>query len=110
MATSIPTHNLGEVVDATVELINNPGSTLEDLMKHVKGPDFPTGAIVYGGAPMIQAYRTGRGSVTMRAVAEIIETKRGRHQIIVSEVPYAVNKASLIEKIAELVKIKKLLQ
>ena len=107
MATSIPTHNLGEVVDATVELINNPGSTLEDLMKHVKGPDFPTGAIVYGGAPMIQADRTGRGSVTMRAVAEIIETKRGRHQIIVSEVPYAVNKASLIEKIAELVKDKK---
>lgn len=107
MATSIPTHNLGEVVDATVELINNPGSTLEDLMKYVKGPDFPTGAIVYGGAPMIQAYRTGRGSVTMRAVAEIIETKRGRHQIIVSEVPYAVNKASLIEKIAELVKDKK---
>ena len=107
MATSIPTHNLGEVVDATVELINNPGSTLEDLMKHVKGPDFPTGAIVYGGAPMIQASRTGRGSVTMRAVAEIIETKRGRHQIIVSEVPYAVNKASLIEKIAELVKDKK---
>lgn len=107
MATSIPTHNLGEVVDATVELINNPGLTLEDLMKHVKGPDFPTGAIVYGGAPMIQAYRTGRGSVTMRAVAEIIETKRGRHQIIVSEVPYAVNKASLIEKIAELVKDKK---
>ena len=107
MATSIPTHNLGEVVDATVELINNPGSTLEDLMKHVKGPDFPTGAIVYGGAPMIQAYRTGRGSVTMRAVAEIIETKRGRHQIIVSEVPYAVNKASLSEKIAELVKDKK---
>ena len=108
MATSIPTHNLAEVVDATVELINNPESTLEDLMKHVKGPDFPTGAIVYGGAPMIQAYRTGRGSVTIRAVAEIVETKRGRHQIIVSEVPYAVNKASLIEKIAELVKDKKI--
>ena len=108
MATSIPTHNLGEVVDATVELINNPESTLEDLMKHVKGPDFPTVAIVYGGAPMIQAYRTGRGSVTMRAVAEIVEAKRGRHQIIVSEVPYAVNKASLIEKIAELVKDKKI--
>lgn len=108
MATSIPTHNLAEVVDATVELINNPESTLEDLMKHVKGPDFPTGAIVYGGAPMIQAYRTGRGSVTIRAVAKIVETKRGRHQIIVSEVPYAVNKASLIEKIAELVKDKKI--
>lgn len=108
MATSIPTHNLGEVVDATVELINNPEAKLEDLMKHLKGPDFPTGAVVYGGAPMIQAYRTGRGSVTMRAVAEIVETKRGRHQIVISEVPYGVNKASLIEKIAELVKEKKI--
>ena len=102
MATSIPTHNLGEIVDATIELINNPEASLEDLMKFVKGPDFPTGAIVYGGAPMIQAYRTGRGSVTMRAVAEIIETKRGRHQIVVTEIPYSVNKASLIEKIADL--------
>lgn len=108
MATSIPTHNLGEVVDATIELIDNPEAKLEDLMKHLKGPDFPTGAVVYGGAPMIQAYRTGRGSVTMRAVADIIETKRGRHQIVVSEVPYGVNKASLIEKIAELVKDKKI--
>lgn len=108
MATSIPTHNLNEVVDATVELINNPDATLEDLMKHLKGPDFPTGAVVYGGAPMIQAYRTGRGSVTMRAVAEIVETKRGRHQIVVTEVPYGVNKASLIEKIADLVKEKKI--
>ena len=108
MATSIPTHNLGEIVDATIELINNPEASLEDLMKFVKGPDFPTGAIVYGGAPMIQAYRTGRGSVTMRAVAEIIETKRGRHQIVVTEIPYSVNKASLIEKIADLVKEKKI--
>lgn len=108
MATSIPTHNLGEVIDATVELINNKEATLEDLMKHLKGPDFPTGAVVYGGAPMINAYRTGRGSVTMRAVAEIVETKRGRHQIVVSEVPYGVNKAALIEKIADLVKEKKI--
>ena len=108
MATSIPTHNLSEIVDATVELISNPEAKLEDLMKYVKGPDFPTGAVVYGGAPMIQAYRTGRGSVTMRAVAEIIETKRGRHQIVVSEIPYNVNKASLIEKIADLVKEKKI--
>lgn len=108
MATSIPTHNLNEVVDATIELINNPEAKLEDLMKHLKGPDFPTGAVVYGGAPMIQAYRTGRGSVTMRAVAEIVETKRGRHQIVVSEVPYGVNKAALIEKIADLVKEKKI--
>ncbi len=108
MATSIPTHNLGEVVDATIALIDNPDSTLDDLLKHVKGPDFPTGAVVYGGTPMRQAYQTGRGSVTMRAVAEITETKRGRHQIIVSEIPYATNKANLIEKIADLVKDKKI--
>ena len=108
MATSIPTHNLGELVDATIHLIDNPESTVDDLLKHVKGPDFPTGAIVYGGAPMRQAYATGRGSVTMRAVANIEETKRGRHQIIVTEIPYAVNKATLIEKIADLVKEKKI--
>lgn len=107
MATSIPTHNLGELVDATVELIDNPEATVDDLLKHVKGPDFPTGAIVYGGAPMWQAYQTGRGSVTIRAVANIEETKRGRHRIVVTEMPYAVNKATLIEKIAELVKEKK---
>ena len=108
MATSIPTHNLGELVDATVELIDNPETTVDDLLKHVKGPDFPTGAIVYGGAPMWQAYQTGRGSVTIRAVANIEETKRGRHRIVVTEMPYAVNKATLIEKIAELVKEKKI--
>jgi len=108
MATSIPTHNLGELVDATVELIDNPEATVDDLLKHVKGPDFPTGARVYGGAPMWQAYQTGRGSVTIRAVANIEETKRGRHRIVVTEMPYAVNKATLIEKIAELVKEKKI--
>ena len=108
MATSIPTHNLGELVDATVELIDNPEATVDDLLKHVKGPDFPTGAIGYGGAPMWQAYQTGRGSVTIRAVANIEETKRGRHRIVVTEMPYAVNKATLIEKIAELVKEKKI--
>lgn len=108
MATSIPTHNLGELVDATVHLIDNPDATVDDLMEFVKGPDFPTGAVVYGGEPMRQAYLTGRGSVTMRAVAAIEETKKGRFQIVVSEIPYAVNKASLIEKIAELVKDKKL--
>lgn len=107
MATSIPTHNLGELVDATIELIDNPGATVDDLLKHVKGPDFPTGAIVYGGAPMRQAYATGRGSVMMRAVAEIQETKRGRHQIVVTEIPYGVNKATLIEKIGELHKEKR---
>ncbi len=108
MATNIPPHNLGELVDATIELIDNPEATVDDLLKYVKGPDFPTGAVVYGGTPMKQAYQTGRGSVTIRAVAEIEETKKGRHQIIVSEVPYTVNKASLIEKIADLVKDKKL--
>lgn len=108
MATSIPPHNLGELADAIVELIDNREATIDDLLKHVKGPDFPTGAVVYGGAPMKQAYQTGRGSVTIRAVAEIEETKRGRHQIVVTEMPYAVNKASLIEKIADLVKDKKI--
>lgn len=108
MATSVPTHNLGELVDATIELIDNPEATVDDLLKFVKGPDFPTGATVYGGAPMRQAYATGRGKVTIRATAEIAETKRGRHQIIITEVPYGVNKANLIEKIAELHKEKKI--
>ena len=108
MATSIPTHNLGELVDATVELIDNPDATVDDLLRYVKGPDFPTGAVVYGGDPMRQAYMTGRGSVTIRAVATIEEAKKGRHQIVVTEMPYAVNKANLIEKIADLVKDKKL--
>ena len=108
MATSIPPHNLGELVDATIEMIDNPEATLDDLLKYVKGPDFPTGAVVYGGAPMKQAYQTGRGSVTIRAVAEIEETKKGRSQIVVTEMPYGVNKATLIEKIAELHKEKKI--
>lgn len=108
MATNIPPHNLGELVDATIELIDNENATTDDLLKHVKGPDFPTGATIYGGAPMKQAYQTGRGSVMVRAVANIEETKKGRHRIVVSEVPYGVNKAVLIEKIAELVKDKRI--
>ena len=108
MATSIPTHNLGELVDATIHLIDNPTATVDDLLQFVKGPDFPTGAVVYGGVSMRQAYQSGRGSVTIRAVANIEETKRGRHQIVVTEMPYAVNKATLIEKIADLVKEKKI--
>ncbi len=108
MATNIPPHNLGELVDASVELIDNEDAILDDLLKHVKGPDFPTGAIIYGGTPMKQAYQTGRGSVMVRAVAAIEETKKGRHQIVVTEVPYGVNKATLIEKIAELVRDKKI--
>jgi DNA gyrase subunit A len=82
MATNIPPHNLGELVDACIELIDNEEATIDDLLKHVKGPDFPTGATVYGGAPMKQAYLTGRGSVVMRGVANIEETKKGRHQIM----------------------------
>lgn len=108
MATNIPPHNLGELVDASIELIDNKEATIDDLLRHVKGPDFPTGATIYGGAPMKQAYQTGRGSVTVRAVADIEETNKGRHRIVVTEVPYGVNKATLIEKIAELVKDKKL--
>lgn len=108
MATNIPPHNLGELVDASIELIDNEHATIDDLLKHVKGPDFPTGATVYGGAPMKQAYMTGRGSVTMRAIADIEEVKKGRHQIVVTEIPYGVNKASLVEKIAELYKEKKI--
>jgi DNA gyrase subunit A len=108
MATSIPPHNLGELVDAAVVLIDNPEATIDDLLKHVKGPDFPTGAIVYGGMPMKQAYQTGRGSVVIRAVTNIEETKKGRSQIVITEMPFAVNKATLIEKIAELIKDKKI--
>lgn len=108
MATNIPPHNLTELIDASVEMIDNKDATLDDLLKYVKGPDFPTGAVVYGGAPMRQAYQTGRGSVTIRAVANIEETKRGRHQIVVTEVPYGVNKASIVERIAELYKDKKI--
>mgnify|MGYP001120859501 CR=1 FL=1 len=108
MATNIPPHNLSELVDASVELIDNKEATIDDLLRHVKGPDFPTGAVIYGGAPMKQAYLTGRGSVMVRAVADIEETKKGRHQIVITEVPYGVNKATLIEKIAELVKDKKI--
>ncbi len=110
MATNIPTHNLGELCDVIIHLIDNgvENTTAEELLKYVKGPDFPTGAIVYGGAPMKQAYLTGRGSVVIRAVAEIEETKKGRHQIVVTEMPYGVNKATLQEKMADLVKEKKL--
>jgi DNA gyrase subunit A len=109
MATSIPSHNLNELVDATIYLIDNPETTtVDDLLKLVKGPDFATGAIVYGGAPMKQAYQTGRGSVVIRAVTSVEETKKGRSQIIITEMPFAVNKSTLIERIAELVKDKKI--
>ena len=109
MATSIPPHNLGELVDATVELIDNEEATLDDLLKHVKGPDFPTGAVAYGGEPLRRAYATGRGSVVMRSVADIEERgKKGLYRIVVTEIPYAQNKAALVEKIADLVRDKKI--
>ncbi|MBL8159941.1 DNA gyrase subunit A [Candidatus Saccharibacteria bacterium] len=110
MATNIPPHNLGELVDATVHLIDNPETTtLGDLLQYIKGPDFPTGGIVYGGDSMRQAYATGRGSVTVRAVADIEETSKGRSRIVVTEMPYGVNKATLIERIADLHKEKKVI-
>lgn len=107
MATSIPPHNLGEVIDATVKLIDDEEATVEDLMKIVKGPDFPTGATILGKAGVRQAYKTGIGKVKVRSCCEIEETDRGRSQIIVTEIPFQVNKARLIEKMAELVKEKR---
>lgn len=108
MATNIPPHNLSEVIDATVAQIDNPDITLDELLQHVKGPDFPTGAEVYGGAPMRQAYETGRGSVTIRAVATIEERKNGRYSIVISEVPYGMSKEGFVDKVRELVIAKKL--
>ncbi len=108
MATNIPPHNLSEVIDATVAQIDDPEISLDGLMQHVKGPDFPTGAEVYGGAPMKQAYATGKGSVTIRAVANIEERKNGRYSIVITEVPYGMSKEGFIEKVRELVLAKKL--
>ena len=108
MATNIPPHNLGELVDATVAQIDNPDITLDELMKYVKGPDFPTGAEVYGGAPMKQAYATGKGSVTIRAVTNIEERKGGRYNIVVTEMPYGVSKEAFMKKVGELANEKKI--
>ena len=108
MATNIPPHNLTEVIEATSHLIDNPDCNVEDLMQFVKGPDFPTGAEIYGVEQIKAAYATGRGSIVMRAVANIEEQKRGGFRIVISQIPYQVNKADLILKIADLVKDKKL--
>ena len=108
MATSIPPHNLGEVIDATVHLIDRPDADVEELMGYVKGPDFPTGAIIMGTESIKEAYRTGRGKIKVRARAEIEELPKGKQQIVVTEIPYQVNKARLVERIAELVKDKKI--
>lgn len=108
MATNIPPHNLGEVIDGLHALIDDPDIPVDGLMKHIKGPDFPTGASIIGLSGIEAAYRTGRGSVRMRAKASIEMTKNGKYRIIVSEIPYQVNKARLIEKIADLVREKTL--
>lgn len=107
MSTSIPPHNLVEVVQAEQHLIENPDATVEDLMEFVKGPDFPTGGIIYNQKDILEAYATGKGSIIMRAKTDIVEEKGG-HKIIINEIPYQVNKAELITKIANLVKDKKI--
>jgi DNA gyrase subunit A len=108
MATNIPPHNLTELIDAEVHMIDHPDATLDDLLQYVKGPDFPTGGVIYGKESIRTAYATGRGGVITRGVAEIVEGNKGRHQIIISEIPYALNKETLVLKIADLVRDKKL--
>ncbi len=108
MATNIPPHNLGEVIDAICALIDNPDAELDELMAYIKGPDFPTGAKIMGRSGIRAAYATGRGKITVRACAEIVEEKNGRFKIIVTELPYQVNKARLIESIADMVKDKRI--
>lgn len=108
MATNVPPHNLNEVCDASIHLIDNPDASVEDLVKFVKGPDFPTGAAIYDKREILRAYATGKGSIVMRAVVDIEEMKTGMHRIVVREIPYLVNKAALIVKIADAVKDKRL--
>ncbi|MFB5663529.1 DNA gyrase subunit A [Alteribacillus sp. HJP-4] len=108
MATNIPPHQLGEVIDGVLEISKNPDITIEELMEFIPGPDFPTGAMILGRSGIRRAYQTGRGSILLRAVAEIEEMKNGKQSIIVTELPYQVNKARLVEKIAELVRDKKI--
>ncbi|MBI3377524.1 MAG: DNA gyrase subunit A [Nitrospirae bacterium] len=108
MATNIPPHNLGEVIDGLIMLLDNPEATVKDLMKAVKGPDFPTGGLIHGMQGIVDAYTTGRGIIKVRAKAKIEQEYRGGENIIITEVPYQVNKARLIEKIAELVREKKI--
>ncbi len=108
MATNIPPHNLGEVVDGTLYLLDHPTATVAELMKYIPGPDFPTGGIIYGINPIRDLYTTGHGVIKVRAKAEIVETKSGGEQIIVTEIPYAVNKEMLVKRIADLVREKKI--
>ena len=108
MTTNIPPHNLGEICDAIVCLIDNPEATAEELLELVKGPDFPTGGIIWGREGIERAYTTGQGKIVLRAKARELTTKAGKRQIVVTELPYQVNKAALVEKIAELAKVKKI--
>jgi DNA gyrase subunit A len=108
MMTNIPPHNLTEIIDATTHLIDNPEADVDDLMQFVKGPDFPTGGTIYNIADIKSAYATGKGSIVIRAKADIVEAKGGSFHIIVNEIPFAVNKSTLIERIAELVRDKKI--
>lgn len=108
MSTNIPPHNLGEVIDGVVALIDNPDLEVKDLMKIIKGPDFPTGGIIMGKDKIYQAYKTGRGRLKVRGKARIEEDKNGKSKIIITEIPYQVNKARLVEKIANLVRDEKI--
>lgn len=108
MATNIPPHNLTELVDATVYQIEHEDATLDDLLQFIKGPDFPTGGVIYGKESIRTAYATGRGGVVTRGIAEVVEGKKGKNQIVISEIPYSLNKESLVIKIADLVKEKKI--
>ncbi len=108
MATNIPPHNLSEVVSAAIMLINDPEATTDDLLEFVKGPDFPTGGVIFNEKDIHHAYATGRGPIVARGVADITENKAGNYQIVISQIPYRVNKSDLIEKIAELVRDKKI--
>ena len=108
MATNIPPHNLSETIDALFCLMDNPDATVAELMEHIKGPDYPTAGIIMGKAGIRAAYATGRGKIQLRARAEIVEGKNDRYKIVVTELPYQVNKARLIESIADLVKDKKI--
>ena len=109
MATSIPPHNLAEVIDATLHLIDDPQATVEDVLQHIKGPDFPTGGLVYTGENMDLAYKSGRGSVVIRGRAEIEErNQQGAQRIVITEIPYAINISNMIERMADLVRSKKI--
>lgn len=108
MATNIPPHNLGEVIDGMCCLIDNPDAQLEDICQHIKGPDFPTGALIMGHAGIRAAYATGRGKITVRARTEIEETRNGRFQIVVTEIPYMVNKQNLVKNILDLITDKRI--